>query len=232
MHTMSGRQRRNFERGASVVEQHDRILSDVCAHYIVGSSVADRPPENPMICIVDENLASHFQDLPESIVIRVPSDRDGYSQLYPDILDRIQEKIFKRNPSLVFSCLRLPDDVHYNDVYRYYLIMEDASTSHDVLIVDTQYNKRWGPHGSSRIEIDTVHTIGNLSYATNNIEIQSLVQDWSFNSLAPRSLEEVMDEPFLDVLRAAHAVADLSQSVKSAFVTEYQQEMQEEVARP
>ena len=47
-----------------------------------------------------------------------------------------------------------------------------------------------------------------------------------------RSVGDVVEEPFLDVLRAAHAVADLTLAVKTAFVTEHYQELRGENQRP
>ena len=70
---------------------------------------------------------------------------------------------------------------------------------------------------------------GNLRFATNSLEIQSIMNEWSeAGYYALRSLEDMTEESFLDVLRTAHSVADFSLTVKTAFVTEHDQELKEE----
>ena len=82
--------------------------------------------------------------------------------------------------------------------------------------------------GVRDLEIPTTHCQGNLSFATNNTETQALMNEWSeAGYYAPRAIEDIKEESFLDVLRAAHRVADLSLAVRTASVTEHDQEMQE-----
>ena len=68
----------------------------------------------------------------------------------------------------------------------------------DILHIDTQLNERW----CSRLEIPTTHSQGNMSFATNNVEIKALMDEWcEAGYYAPRTLEDVKDESFLDVVK-------------------------------
>ncbi len=66
-------------------------------------------------------------------------------------------------------------------------------------------------------------------------KFEQLLKDWSFDfgeHYAPRSLEGVGSEDFMDVLSAAHHMSDLNYHVDLAFVAEYHQELREENPTP
>ena len=109
----------------------------------------------------------------------------------------------------------------------YYSLLEAAAQDADVIHMDSMYNDRW----SIKFEIPQTACRGNLQFATNNPEIRNLLSEWSFGysrHYAPRTLDDVGDEPFMDVLKAAHQIADLNVAVKTAFVVEDYQEKREE----
>ena len=81
-----------------------------------------------------------------------------------EICSRIRKTIEGEEPSLVFSCLQLDDQIDYDSMVEYFSILEDVTVACDVLHIDTQFNERW----RSKLEIPMTHCQGNLSFATNN----------------------------------------------------------------
>ena len=66
---------------------------------------------------------------------------------------------------------------------------------------------------------------------TNNEMLKQLVLDWAWDGskhYAPRTLDDVGDEAFMEMIQLAHETVDLDYMVKIAFVGEYQEEESQE----
>ena len=122
-----------------------------------------------MLCIISSSFAEHIKHVSCCIMIVIHSEIPT-----SDDCSNLRKRVEKENPSLVFSCLQLADRVEYDILSEYFSVLEDAMVVCDILHIDTQFNERW----CSRLEIPTTHTQGNMSFATNNVEIKALMVEW------------------------------------------------------
>ena len=191
--TMTNRQRRNFNQGVQAVNSNSEVIASCLDENLSGpEGIVDRPPERPMLCIISSSFAEHLTYVNGCIVVVID---DGMPTSHD--CSNVRKQVENEHPSLVFSKLQLEDRIDYNLMSEYFSVLEDATTVCDVLHIDTQFNDRW----CSRFEIPTIHCQGNLSFATNSVELQALMNEWSeAGYYAPRTLEDAKDESFLDVL--------------------------------
>ena len=128
----------------------------------------------------------------------------------------------------MYSCLPFGEDTTYDDIAPYFWLLEEfAASGADFLHVDSQMNSRW----NKKFEIPVTHCRGNISYATTNPLIKQQFDAWSWDGhrdYFPKSMEDLYEESFLELLQEVHLIADQNVTIRTAFPAEFHEEEREE----
>ena len=88
----------------------------------------------------------------------------------------------------------------------------------EVLYLDTQYNNRW----SNMWELPISFGHGNIGYVTGSPAINDIIEEWLRHNkhYAPKCLESITEDSFIDVLKEIHKTAEAKWTMHQAFMLE------------
>ena len=95
------------------------------------------------------------------------------------------------------------------------MVIETArNAGKNVVVADTRYTRRWNDRG-----LDPVQQKGDLALAVNNKTMQDRLESWTTenDNGNPRSVDDLCEEEFADVLKDASEEAHLDAAVSYAF---------------